>query len=67
MDRDKPSEFGVNQVIPGWIEGLQLMKVGSKYKFFIPQELAYGATPRPGTIKPFDALIFEVELIEIVK
>lgn len=67
VDREKPSEFGVNQVIPGWIEGLQLMKVGSKYKFFIPQELAYGATPRPGVIKPFDALIFEVELLEIVK
>lgn len=67
VDREKPSEFGVNQVIPGWIEGLQLMKVGSKYKFFIPQELAYGATPRPGVIKPFDALVFEVELLEIVK
>ncbi|TGV01397.1 FKBP-type peptidyl-prolyl cis-trans isomerase [Flavivirga rizhaonensis] len=68
VDRGKPSEFGVNQVIPGWIEGLQLMKVGSKYKFFIPQDLAYGAFPRQGgVIKPFDALIFEVELIEIVK
>ncbi|MDO5979695.1 FKBP-type peptidyl-prolyl cis-trans isomerase [Flavivirga spongiicola] len=68
VDRGKPSEFGVNQVIPGWIEGLQLMKAGSKYKFFIPQELAYGAFPRQGgTIKPFDALVFEVELLEIVK
>ncbi|WP_303319138.1 FKBP-type peptidyl-prolyl cis-trans isomerase [Flavivirga abyssicola] len=68
VDRGEPSEFGVNQVIPGWIEGLQLMKVGSKYKFFIPQDLAYGAFPRQGgVIKPFDALIFEVELIEIVK
>lgn len=67
VDRGKPTEFAVNQVISGWTEGLQLMKIGSKYKFFIPQELAYGATPRPGVIKPFDALIFEVELLEILK
>jgi len=44
---------------------LQLMKVGSKYKFFIPQELAYGDKPRPGIIKPYMALIFEVELLDI--
>ena len=67
VDRGQPSEFGVNQVIPGWIEGLQLMSVGSKYKFFIPQELAYGAQNRSKEIKPFSALIFEVELLEIVK
>jgi FKBP-type peptidyl-prolyl cis-trans isomerase FkpA len=67
VDRGKPSEFGVTQVIKGWTEGLQLMKVGAKYKFFIPQELAYGANPRPGVIKPLMALIFEVELLEIVK
>ncbi len=65
VDRGKPSEFGVSQVIKGWTEGLQLMKVGSKYKFFIPQELAYGATPRGGSIKPFMPLIFEVELLEV--
>lgn len=68
VDRGTPSEFGVGQVIPGWTEGLQLMNVGSKYKFFIPQEIGYGANPRPGgKIKPFDALVFEVELLEIVK
>lgn len=68
VDRGKPSEFGVSQVIKGWTEGLQLMNVGSKYKFFIPQELAYGSSPRKGgVIKPFMPLIFEVELLEIVK
>jgi len=68
VDKGKPSTFGVNRVIKGWTEGLQLMSVGSKYKFFVPQELAYGATPRKGgKIKPFDTLIFEVELLEITK
>jgi len=68
VDKGLPAEFFVNQVIKGWTEGLQLMQVGSKYKFFIPQELSYGAFPRKGgKIKPFDALIFEVELLDIVK
>lgn len=68
VDRGTPAQFSVGQVIPGWTEGLQLMSVGSKYKFFIPQDIAYGATPRPGgAIKPFEALVFEVELLEIVK
>lgn len=62
-----PIEFNLNQVIPGWQEGLKLMSVGSKFKFFIPQELAYGAFPRGGVIKPFSPLVFEVELLEIVK
>lgn len=68
VERDKPSEFFANRVIKGWTEGLQLMNVGSKYKFFIPQELAYGASPRKGgKISPFAPLVFEVELLEIVK
>lgn len=68
VDRGEPAQFGVNQVIKGWTEGLQLMTVGSKYKFFIPQDLAYGAFPRQGgAIKPFMPLIFEVELLEIEK
>ena len=68
VDKGTPAEFGVNRVIKGWTEGLQLMNVGAKYKFFIPQELAYGANPRQGgKIRPFDVLIFEVELLEIVK
>jgi len=65
VDKGTPAEFGVTQVIKGWVEGLQLMNVGAKYKFFIPQELAYGANPRPGVIKPYMALVFEVELLEI--
>ncbi len=67
VDRGEPSTFGVGQVIKGWTEGLQLMNIGAKYKFFIPQDLAYGAQQRGQKIKPFSALVFEVELLEIVK
>lgn len=66
VDRGQPAEFPVAGVIPGWTEALQMMKVGSKYKLFIPAELAYGASGRPG-IPANSALIFEVELLEIVK
>jgi FKBP-type peptidyl-prolyl cis-trans isomerase len=68
VDRGKSISFGLNQVIKGWTEGVQLMKVGAKYKFFIPQELAYGANAPgggSGPIKPFMPLVFEVELIKI--
>ncbi len=66
VNRGNPATFGVQQVIPGWTEALQLMDIGSKYRLFIPQELAYGANPHPGgPIQPFSALIFEVELLNI--
>jgi FKBP-type peptidyl-prolyl cis-trans isomerase len=68
VDRGEPATFGLNQVITGWTEGVQLMKEGAKYKFFIPQEMAYGSQPQrdPNSpIKPFMPLVFEVELIKI--
>ncbi|MGE5084807.1 MAG: FKBP-type peptidyl-prolyl cis-trans isomerase [Bacillota bacterium] len=65
-DRGQPAEFPVGGVIPGWTEALQLMKVGGKAKLFIPPELAYGPSGRPG-IPPNSVLVFEVELMDIVK
>lgn len=66
--RGEPVSFPLNGVISGWTEGLQLMKIGGKTTFYIPQELAYGAKPNPnGPIPPYAALIFEVELIDIKK
>src|ERR1035437_6593551 len=66
VDRKEPIVFQVNQVIKGWTEALKMMPVGSKYKLYIPQELAYAGADR-GKIKPFSMLIFEVELISIEK
>lgn len=63
IDRGQPVEFVLNQVIPGWQEGIKLMSVGSKYKFWIPSNLAYGDEGVPGVIGPGDMLIFEVELL----
>ena len=66
VQRGTPASFGVHQVIPGWTEALQLMNVGSKYRLYIPQNLAYGANPHPGgPIQPFSTLIFDVELLAI--
>ncbi|MFA7274159.1 MAG: FKBP-type peptidyl-prolyl cis-trans isomerase [Crocinitomicaceae bacterium] len=67
IERNAPATFGVNQVIPGWTEALQLMKEGSKYRLYIPQELAYGEHPHPGgPIQPFMTLVFDVELLEVI-
>ena len=65
VQRGQPAEFPVGGVIPGWVEALQLMPVGSKWKLFIPQELAYGARGA-GSIPPYSTLVFEVELLDVL-
>lgn len=68
VERNQPATFGVNQVISGWTEALQLMKVGDKFRLYVPQNLAYGANPHPGgIIEPYMTLIFDVELLDVKK
>ena len=67
VQRGEPAVFGVSQVIPGWVEALQLMPVGSKWRLFIPSDLAYGEHGAGEAIEPNSAVVFDVELLDIVK
>ncbi len=67
VQRGEPAVFGVSQVIPGWVEALQLMPVGSKWRLFIPSKLAYGERGAGEAIEPNSTLIFDVELLDIEK
>lgn len=66
VERGEPATFGVTQVIPGWVEALQLMKAGSKWRLHIPSQLAYGPQGAGGVIGPNATLIFDVELLEVI-
>ena len=66
IQRGEPAVFGVNQVIPGWVEALQLMSEGAKWKLYIPSDLGYGARGAGEMIPPHSTLVFEVELLEVL-